>query len=180
MSKSNECCRSFAIQGCVELVGLVLDGHHPDCPEGGRHRSEYDAVSDLLTEVERLRIDAEKARGLLRAAMFALRSYQHGNDSSELAEEVADTIKAATTGEPAGRPRISPIDCKHVRTRFIQSSDGGPPSYREHVSVCADCGQIRVSARKGGESFRVEFSLSTPESVAAAGRYLEYLDSEGG
>ena len=77
------------------------------------------------------------------------------------------------------KTHISPCDCEHPRTHFIQGGRWGPPLGSNHVSVCRDCGQFIVTATKGAERIRVEFALSTPESVEAAGRYLEYLEAEG-
>lgn len=54
-----------------------------------------DEAEELRTETERLRETTRDSRLLLVAASFALRSYQHGNSSPALAEEVADTIDAA-------------------------------------------------------------------------------------
>lgn len=55
-----------------------------------------------------------------------------------------------------------------------------PPAYHERVTMRRDCGELTVSVRTNKDVVRVKFTLSTPESVAAAGRYLEYLNAEGG
>ncbi len=41
----------------------------------------------------------DKFANLLRSASHALRSYQHGNSSPDLAEETADAIDKAVTNE---------------------------------------------------------------------------------
>jgi hypothetical protein len=73
---------------------------------------------------------------------------------------------------------ISPCDCKHEHTLFIQSSDGGPPMIREHVSLCRDCGQFRVSAQREGVTIVTTFTLPTWELVRAAGQYARLLETE--
>jgi hypothetical protein len=83
-----------------------------------------------------------------------------------------------STVDTKERPLISPCDCKHGRTEFIQSTRSSPPPYREYVYVCRDCGQFTVVATRNGEHIRVEFTLSTPEGIEAAGRYLKYLEAD--
>lgn len=62
----------------------------------GIHASEHAA---LVAERERL-------VEVLRAAMHALRSYQYGNSSLDLAEEIADSIeRILTTSEQEGGRR---------------------------------------------------------------------------
>ena len=76
---------------------------------------------------------------------------------------------------------VSPGDCRHLRPLFVQShqsSGTGRPPEREHVWVCADCGQITVSASRGDTHIRVQFELATPRLVEAAGQYLRYLDAD--
>lgn len=55
---------------------------------------------------------------------------------------------------------------------MIQSSSCG--GYREHVSICLDCGQMTVSATdlNKGASFEVEFGLNCDTHLRAAARYM--------
>lgn len=84
---------------------------------------------------------------------------------------------AGEESEPA-KPPISPVDCKHPRTLFIKSSDGGPPSFREHVSVCRDCGQFHVHASREGVHITTWFDLPTWELVQAASQFARLLDTD--
>lgn len=106
-----------------------------------------------------------------------------GSLADDVVTEAAERLKRRDRrfGEP---DPVSPIDCKHDRILFVCSSSGGPPSKSHHVSVCADCGQFRVSAsnttKAGDESVRtvVTFDLATDEAVRAAGQYARYLKRE--
>lgn len=69
---------------------------------------------------------------------------------------------------------VSPCDCKHERSRTICSGRGcgDGNNWREHVSICQDCGQISVSATKEGVHFEVEFGLCCDDDLRAAARYM--------
>jgi hypothetical protein len=71
---------------------------------------------------------------------------------------------------------ISPCDCKHRRTLFIQSSRSSPPPRREYVTVCRDCGEFRVSVYQGGEAVVSTFTLVTDKQVEAAARYVRFIE----
>lgn len=79
---------------------------------------------------------------------------------------------------------LSPVDCDHFGSLFIQSSRGTPlgdmsPAPDRHcVRLCPKCGQFEVAAHKGSEYIEVRFTLPTQELVNAAGRYLAYLNTE--
>jgi hypothetical protein len=74
---------------------------------------------------------------------------------------------------------ISPCDCRHVVRLFIQSGRSSADAAREHVTVCRDCGEFRVSATRGGVTIVTTFTLPTWDLVAAASRYVRHLDMEG-
>ncbi len=76
---------------------------------------------------------------------------------------------------------ISPTECQHKNTIFIQGSNytGVDCDHSRHtVSVCADCGQFSVWGDKNGVHFNVTFTLPTDELVQAAGQYARYLAKE--
>jgi hypothetical protein len=101
------------------LIGTVYgrqahDGGHPLSPQqaaanAARLAACWNACEGVSTEnlqpgdVHRLILDLGEARqanaallkGVLAAAGQALRSYQYGNASTELAEEIADAVDAA-------------------------------------------------------------------------------------
>lgn len=68
-------------------------------------------------------------------------------------------------------------DCAHKRINFLsgQHGMGSGISYRHDVSICLDCGEIRVFGYKNGQSFDIKFHLVTDEAIAAAGKYLEAI-----
>ena len=76
------------------------------------------------------------------------------------------------------RTPLSPCDCKHNVRLFVQESRSGPPSFREYISVCRDCGEFRVSVMKEGVSVVTTFTLPTWELVVAASQYARLLDQE--
>lgn len=78
----------------------------------------------------------------------------------------------------AGREPVSPCDCKHERTLFIQGGRGSPPPMREHVSLCADCGTFRVFREVAGERMKVQFQLVTAEHMEAAGQFIRLMAEE--
>ncbi len=86
-------------------------------------------------------------------------------------------------GELARKPErnnklISPIHCDHFGTReFISTYRGSPSGDSYHVDVCTRCGQFRVYARQGKEYMEVQFELLSDESIAATGKYRQYVDS---
>lgn len=88
-----------------------------------------------------------------------------------------DSIRRADADvDAAGRP-ISPCDCKHDHTLFVQSHRSSPPSQRHSVYVCADCGEFHVSGMNDGAHFRVHFTLPTDELAKAAGQYVKFLSA---
>lgn len=64
---------------------------------------EREALSTALTEVLAERdanaLDAAKWKGATAVCIHALRSYQYGNGSGDLAKEVADKFDAAMKGQ---------------------------------------------------------------------------------
>lgn len=119
----------------------------------------------------------------LGSASYAAASYGMTRDDCRRAGRLVDQV-----GERLGRgdidlegvgmpPPVSPLDCKHGRRLFIQSGQGGPPSVREHVSLCPDCGQFHVSKEVGGKRITVDFELPTWELVIAAGQYARRLSA---
>lgn len=70
--------------------------------------------------------------------------------------------------------------CEHRHRLFIQSDrfSGEDEHERSSVHICADCGEFFVFAERNGEHIQITFTLSTPELVAAAGRYLKILEQD--
>lgn len=68
-----------------------------------RLRADYtlavDAAEAFRKQRDRERERAERLKGLLTAAVNALRSYQYGNGAPDLAQSVADEIVAALVNE---------------------------------------------------------------------------------
>lgn len=69
-------------------------------------------------------------------------------------------------------------ECKHFRTLFIQSSEGGPPHMAEYVTVCPDCGEFKVTAAREGVTIVTRFTLPSWSHVRAASQYARILDAE--
>jgi hypothetical protein len=76
------------------------------------------------------------------------------------------------------RKPVSPTDCKHDRTLFIQGGHGAPPAFREHVTLCADCGTFLANKEVEGKRINVRFQLVTEEQVEAAGQFARLLEEE--
>lgn len=64
--------------------------------------------------------------------------------------------------------------CKHDRTRSICGGSGAGPdgAWREDVSLCMDCGRIKVTATRNGQFIKVEFGLGCDDHLRAAARYM--------
>lgn len=71
--------------------------------------------------------------------------------------------------------RKAPLDCDHHHFQFIQTSSGscGPDNnWREDVSICQDCGQIKVSVTRNGQHSEVTFGLLCDTELRAAAKYF--------
>ena len=88
--------------------------------------------------------------------------------------EMDATGFALKVGQPAEwfeqEPSADHWKCKHGRSDFLESSDG--PTFRHHVTICQDCGQIRVFVCKEGKCSIVEFGLHCDQHLRAAAKYL--------
>lgn len=119
----------------------------------------------------------------LGGASFGSSSYGMTREDCRRAARLLDQIgDRISTGDidldGVGMPKsISPCDCKHDRTLFVQSGQGGPPSVREHVTLCPDCGEFHVSKTIEGVRAETRFTLPTWELVIAAGQYARLLES---
>ena len=88
----------------------------------------------VMEWAEEWQAKVDALRGVLVAAEHALRSYQHGNTAPDLAQEVADAIRAALDG---GGP------CPDGRHQWTGRQMGGPPDMAESyewVEYCKVCG----------------------------------------
>jgi hypothetical protein len=67
--------------------------------------------------------------------------------------------------------------CVH-EWQFIFSSrgTGTDGSHRHEAHVCKNCGLFRVWGDVDFKRFDIQFTLNTPELVAAAGAYLPLID----
>jgi hypothetical protein len=77
-----------------ETVGRITFG--PDGPGDGSIIRPAGRATDakMTAEISRLRLLVDRLEQTLVGASHALRSYQHGNASQDLARKVADTIDA--------------------------------------------------------------------------------------
>lgn len=75
--------------------------------------------------------------------------------------------------------RIKPkstLDCDHLAMRLISGAIGDLDNY--HVFVCPQCGQFEVSGHVDGKRFNVKFTISTEDTLRAAGQWLRHLEAE--
>jgi hypothetical protein len=166
----------------------------------GRRRGETSWILEPLQERAEMATIEQVIESLMRSSARVVRLRRLGDRAlSRLLMEVvwsrldmdglpSDAVaeacdRLARRGFKAGEPDpVSPVECDHRRSLFVQSSSGAGPglSAREHVSVCPDCGRFAVSATRNGESIRVAFELPTDELVRAAGQYARHLRGETG
>lgn len=77
------------------------------------------------------------------------------------------------------QPR-SGSECEHD-FHFITSGRGtGIAQTSSLVIVCKHCGLFQVTANVNGQFAKVDFRLSTKESVEYAGKYLQIIDLDLG
>ncbi len=67
-----------------------------------------------------------------------------------------------------------------MRWAFIQSGrfSGEHGSGRDFVSICLDCGKIKVSGDRDFKAFTVEIRIVLPEQVEAIERGMAYINQE--
>lgn len=74
---------------------------------------------------------------------------------------------------------IAPLDCNHRHRLFVQATRD-TSGENEHVTVCADCGEMSITGQTVKENgyFSVRVLLPTDELVTAIGRWARLLKSE--
>jgi hypothetical protein len=68
---------------------------------------------------------------------------------------------------------VSTLDCKHHRTLLIHASIGS--GGREHLDVCADCGEFNFFAEEDGKHFSTKFRLWSSAVMMAASQAYRLL-----
>lgn len=91
-------------------------------------------------------------------------------------DEEWQTLFVQPLKEEASGP--DPLTCKHGRRLFIQachhvSTEGNGD---ERVDLCADCGKFLICGHVNGQYFDITFALSTREMLAAAEKYINWLE----